>query len=289
MEHRLPENHNCRGEPLRTPLGSWQSKNIPRDKESKSSIMESEGDFHFVKKTPANFQTKREKCFPVKKIIAVFSVLTIIIIIAWQYPAIISILQSSSFNSDASYTRLLLRDLPIGHVASSNGTVEFGDTEYYFAYSGGMIGISAPFQYDSIMSPKMGNSYKALGIEVKVANVSSDYISSFAVIMVKPTVTNYMFSTYRYTKVDVPLGNEKTVEISSGLTNEKDQFTFAYASAPNRLSFGATLIVRTSFQSKQYSTYAGLVIPEAEKDFNIEIHVYKADSNNMIIYVKPLY
>jgi len=183
----------------------------------------------------------------------------------------------------------MLRDLPIGHVGSSNGTVEFGDTKYYFGYTGGMIGISAPFQYDSIMSPEIGHSYKTLGVEIKVANVSSDYISNFVVIMVKPTVTNYMFSTYHYTKVNIPIEDERTVDISSGLISETNQFTFAYASAPAFPSYGATLIVRTSSQSKQYSTYAGLIIPEAENDFNIEIHVYQADSSKMIIYVKPLY
>lgn len=59
-DHRLPENHLCIGEPLRTPLGSLDSKNtIERAKHPKWNNMESEGEFHFKKKLPFSYKAER--------------------------------------------------------------------------------------------------------------------------------------------------------------------------------------------------------------------------------------
>jgi hypothetical protein len=46
-EHRLPENHNCKGAPPRTPLGSYQSKQRTATEKKGRRGMVSEGDFHF--------------------------------------------------------------------------------------------------------------------------------------------------------------------------------------------------------------------------------------------------
>lgn len=60
MEHRLPENHDCRGQPPRTPLGYWEPKNtIGRARKHKWGNMESEGEFHSKKKTPFSYKTER--------------------------------------------------------------------------------------------------------------------------------------------------------------------------------------------------------------------------------------
>jgi hypothetical protein len=177
-------------------------------------------------------------------------------------------------------------------IRSGNYTepIELGDAEYSFSYITFIvraININAPFKSDEIQYPKVGDLYEGLGIEVKVENVSSDYISDYVVIKVRPIVDNYMFSTYRYTKVDIPVGDAKTVEISSGLINKTNQYTFIYPFAPSLV--GADLIVKTASQSKQYSAYVGLIVAEAKSDFDIEIRVFKADSNKMVLYVKPLY
>jgi hypothetical protein len=178
-------------------------------------------------------------------------------------------------------------------IRSGNYTepIEFGDTEYYFSYITAIypeISIHAPFNSDEIQYPKVGDSYQGLGIEVKVANVSSDYISDYVVIKIRSTTDNYMFSTYRMTKVDIPLYYTKTVDISSGLINETNQYSFQYLFAPST-GTSANLLVKTNSLTKQYSVYVGLIVAEARDDFNIEIRVFKAGSNNMVIYVKPLY
>jgi hypothetical protein len=77
-----------------------------------------------------------------------------------------------------------------------------------------------------------------------------------------------------------------TVNISSGLTNETHQYTFTY--------FSSDLFVASSSQTKEYSISTGTSIStgvngDAEKDFNIEIRVYKIEAKYLIIYVKPLY
>jgi hypothetical protein len=68
-EHRLPENHDCKGAPARTPLGSYQSKQRIPKKEKTKGGMASEGDFHFekapiygenVKRGPYNLRRRRD-------------------------------------------------------------------------------------------------------------------------------------------------------------------------------------------------------------------------------------
>ena len=178
-------------------------------------------------------------------------------------------------------------------IRSGNYTepIELGDAEYYFSYTTFIfreINIYAPFNSYSIQNPKIGTSYEKLGLEVKIANVSSDYISDYVVIKVRPITENYMFATYRYTKVDIPLGDTRTVNISSGIIEKTNQYSFRYVVA-SLSGYGGELAIKTSSQSRQYTAYSGLIVAEAKSDFDIEISVFKVDSNNMVIYVKPLY
>lgn len=63
MEHRLPENHKCHETPPRTPLGSYYAKQRSVEKTAtKTGVMESEGELHFVKKRPLGL--KRRRRFP---------------------------------------------------------------------------------------------------------------------------------------------------------------------------------------------------------------------------------
>lgn len=134
MKHRLPENHDCRGEPPRTPLGSYDSKKIIRNASQtnyKSSIMKSEGDFHFEKKTPISYRPKRRKSIPVRKIVGALIVLGIVAILVWQSPAIISMFKSTSNPSNpfSGYTKVTL-------VVSQPNSVQFGDNVYGLGYVG---------------------------------------------------------------------------------------------------------------------------------------------------------
>jgi hypothetical protein len=111
-----------------------------------------------------------------------------------------------------------------------------------------------------------------------------------------------MFYTYHYNRVEIPCEQGApsaqnctvTVSLTSSTTNKTNQYTFEYPFGP---SYGpapthtksATLIVKTSSQSKQYEAPIGVFIGQAEHDFNIEIRIYQANSNFMVIYVKPLY
>src|SRR4030067_3279985 len=215
-------------------------------------------------------------------VVAVF-VVAVIGIILWQSSAITSLFQNSaSIVPGASYTTLLIRS------GNPSEPIKLGDTEYSFHYMTVQLTIYAPFQSDYIPSPKIGDSYQGLGIELKVANVTSDYLSGYIVINVRPTINSYMFSTYHLTQVDFPVGKAKTVDISSGLIDRTNQLTFAYPSAPP-VGSGATLYVSNTTQSKSYLAYAGLIVVEAKNDFDIEIRVSKIDSTRMLLYVKPLY
>lgn len=229
-----------------------------------------------------------------KKLIVLSVVVVVIGFLVYFGPAIMFFVQNPSSSSNASYTRLMIRT-PYGYGVNYT-TVEFGDTEYNFLYVTGMISIYAPFQSYPISDPEVGHTYNSLGLEIKVENVSSDYLSDYVVIEVKPTVTNYMFSTYRYTKVNLtncpiiqygpPLNYSITVNISSGLTNETHQYTFTY--------FSSDLFVNSSSQTKEYSISTGTSIStgvngDPTKDFNIEIRVYKIEADYLVIYVKPLY
>lgn len=122
----------------------------------------------------------------------------IVFLVAWYHPVIFSIFQGSSSGSDTSpvtYTNVMIRS------GKFSSPIDFGDAEYYFTYVMGSMTISAPFDSYLIQSPTIGRSYQKLGIEVRIANISSDYISDYIVIDVRPLTDSYMFDTYRYTKL----------------------------------------------------------------------------------------
>jgi uncharacterized protein YkwD len=96
IDHRLPENHACIRQPPRKPLGSWDSKKtIERARRHKWSDMESEGEFHFKKKTRYSYNSnrrqyktgRRKKRVPVRKVVsavtAIVGVLAIGLIIGF--------------------------------------------------------------------------------------------------------------------------------------------------------------------------------------------------------------
>lgn len=143
--------------------------------------------------------------------------------------------------------------------------------------------VYAPFQSKTYI-PTEGKTYSDLGIEIKVSKVSSDYISNYIVILVKPTVQNYMASLH-YTKVSIALYETKAVNISSGLINKTNQYWFSYTQITHPTFNEPQLTIRTNSQSKSYVVIAGFAI----REFEIETRVYKIESGYMVIYVKPLY
>jgi len=271
IEHRLPENHSCINAPARTPLGPWKAKKAPTVR---------------IEKIPSSFspitEGKPRKRRNLKKIGITLLAIMVMGALLWYAPTIISYFRTPTDSSDEySYTNMTLRDLPLNEVNAT--IIEFGDTEYSFRYLGGYLMVYAPFQSKTYI-PTEGKTYSDLGIEIKVSKVGSDYISNYIVILVKPTIQNYMASLY-YTKVSIALYESKAVNISSGLINKTNQYWFTYTQITHPTFNEPQLTIRTDSQSKSYVVIAGFTI----REFEIETRVYKIESGHMIIYVKPLY
>jgi hypothetical protein len=224
-----------------------------------------------------------------RKYVGLGVVVIVIVALLYYAPTIISYIQnptnSSNGSSTTSYTNLTLRALPASEVDAK--TIEFGDTDYTFTYStflGYHLYMDLPFQSKDYTITQ-GETYKDCGVEIKVSKIDSDYISGYVVILVKPTVQNYMFSQFHYTKVNITLGWTQAVNISSGLINKTNQYWFSYTHIIHPSFYEPQLTIRTTSQSNNYVVF----YDETIRDFDIETSVYKIDSYYMVIYVKPLY
>jgi hypothetical protein len=215
-------------------------------------------------------------------------VLALIVVAAllwWSAPTIISYFQNSA-SSDNSYTSVTLRDR-----MNNTATLVFGDAEYSFAYYGGLVFSFSTFINNSgPYTAKTGDTYRDIGIEVKVKNITADYISNYIVILVKPTVQNYMASLH-YTLVNVTLNQAVWVNISSSLVSETHKYGFMYTKVVHPTMYEPQLTIYAGTQQKIYYVYASgsYMWSTNIKDFNIETTVFKTESQYMVIYVKPLY
>jgi hypothetical protein len=222
-------------------------------------------------------------------VIAVIGVISL-----WYALAVIYNLPNPSptpYNS--SYTSLLIKSY------DPNSKIVFGDTEYFFSYLGEpqqlALIIYPPISSSVRLIPEIGHSYETVGLEMKVVSMNADVMS----VEIRPTVENYMFSTYHYTRVEIPCeqgaqaDQNATVTVSlAGSANKTRQYAFEYPFAPSATPgsmFNVTLIVKDSSQSKQYEAAVGFDVTQAKFDFNIQITIYQAFSNYMVIYVRPLY
>jgi hypothetical protein len=219
---------------------------------------------------------------PITKLIILGVVVIVVGAFLW-----LSIIPSYFRNSsyDAPYTSLTLRD-----GMNNTVTLDFGDTEYTLTYSSGYLSDytfieTATVPYTHLLHA--GDVYREFGIEIDVSKVSSDYISNYVVILVRPTIQNYMASLF-YTKVNMTLYQSQAVNISSGLTNEKHLYWFTYTPSPYGFSNIGRLEVQNSSQRNYYDVYVGRVISYGDNS-DIEIRVFKLESQYMVIYVKPLY
>lgn len=212
-------------------------------------------------------------------------VVAVVVALLWFAPSITSYFQNSN-SSDASYTSLTLRD-----GMNNTATLEFGDTEYSIVYYyGAGLYVSTFIGGDKSHTPNTGDTYRDFGIEIKVSNVTSDYISNYIVILVKPTVQNYMASLH-YTEINITLNQEIYVNISSGLTNETHKYGFVYTQIMHPTIYEPQLTIYAGTQQKTHLVYASGSYTWSTniKDFNIETTVFKTESQYMVIYVKPLY
>lgn len=283
-EHRIPEKHDCPNLPKPLPLGSAShprkdpyalTKPRKREKEKKKEIIVSEGPYHFVKETRSEKPERKIK-HPIKIAIALAALVILGVCLGYF------LIPYSQKSSNESYVKLTLRDLA---ATEANETViEFGDTEYSFQYNGGFLWVRIPFQ-SKYYVPSEGDVYHDFGIEIKVLKRSSDYISDYIVILVRPTVQNYMFTQFHYTKVNITLHETKAVNISSGLINKTNQYWLTYTQDVHPTFSEPQLIVQTTSQSKIYYVWYGVTI----REFEIEIKIYKITPQYIIIYVKPLY
>ncbi|MGA3191891.1 MAG: hypothetical protein ABSD73_05180 [Candidatus Bathyarchaeia archaeon] len=222
----------------------------------------------------------------IRKLVGLAIVVVIIGLLLYYAPTIISFVQNPS-SSGSSYnapcTSLTLRDGTSG--TNHTTTLDFGDTEYTFEYSiGSYFEASTFIEPYEIYTPHIGDVYRYCGIEIDISKVTSDYISSYIVFLVKPTVQNYMASLH-YTKVNITLNNDVAVNISSGLTNETHQYYFAYDGMVSPMEIDGWLEVWFSSQGQKFDAVVGNTITV----FNIEIRPFKVQSHYMVIYVKPLY
>ncbi len=314
-EHRLPESHECSNLPKEPPpyispiapegetprVGLCpkchfaQSDMIDYDAETMtfkcrrcgfkySQLKAFPHDYVQPKdKTEYRKKPKTRRSFPFRKIIGLVVVLIIIGAFLWYAPTLISYFQnlsSQNQNSSGAYTSLTLRDR-----MNNTATIEFGDTEYSFAYYyGGGLTVWTFLEGSEFYTPHKGDTHRDFGIEVKVSDVTSDYISNYIVILVKPIVQNYSASLH-YTKVTIALHETQAVNISSGLINKTNQYWFFYTQITHPSFYEPQLTIGTASQSKDYIVVAGFTI----RDFEIETRIFKIESGYMVIYVKPLY
>ena len=222
----------------------------------------------------------------IKKLIILGVVVAIAGILLWFSP-IPSYFQNSANSSyNAPYTSLTLR---VG--MNYSATLDFGDTEYDIMYPyGNYLGVSTFIDSTNLHTfnaPHSGDVYKYAGIEIDVSKVASDYISDYIVILVKPTIQNYMASLF-YTKVNMTIYQSQAVNISSGLTGERRLYWFTYT--PSQYGSGniVRLEVQNSSQRIYYDVYVGRVIGYSDNS-DLEIRVFEVESQYMVIYVKPLY
>ncbi len=109
---------------------------------------------------------------------------------------------------------------------NSSATLEFGDTEYGSGYQASFLSCGTIFN-TTTHTPHNGDTYRDFGIEVKVNDIASDYLSNYIVISVKPLILNYAASLH-YTRLNLTLNEAQFVNISSGIVNETHEYAFMY-------------------------------------------------------------
>jgi len=116
--------------------------------------------------------------------------------------------------------------------------------------------------------------YKDIGIEIKVSGVYSDYI----VLFVKSTVSNYL-AQLSFTKLTIAQGQYQTINFSG------NEYTVGYLQNPpyyvNKL-----VVITSLLQTREYQVYSSEII---NCDLGLEIRVYKATSEYIIIFIKSSY
>lgn len=273
-KHRLPESHNCLGLPKER---TWENRKIIRKKKeySRNDYGRKKRTYSNKQKSPSRRKSSKKKIAFV--LVAVF-IISIILVLFWNNSLfdLFFLNDSQSQTNDASYTELTLR-------SGDSKIIEFGDTEYSLYYGTMFLEIHAPFKND-LFRPSEVKTFRNLGLEIKVSKIDEDYLSKYVVILVKPTIQNYMSSLF-YTKVIVPLYQTKTVNISSGLIDKTNEYWFSYSQEVYSLVTEHKLTIGSGSQSETKGIAEGLTY----KLFEIETKIYKINSDNIVIYVKPLY
>ncbi|MEM3770401.1 MAG: zinc finger AN1 domain-containing stress-associated protein [Candidatus Bathyarchaeia archaeon] len=181
LEHRLPESHSCPNLPPRTPLGSWQTKKeiaIAHAEEKKGKFV-SEGELHFIKEEGKSERKEVRKPFPTKKVVGVLILVSVMGVLIWQLPVILSYFQN------LSYKKLTITN---GQIQD----VEFNGNKFGILYSHDPS--AGDYHTLAVATPAFQvriyrHVYKSqvihcdLGLEIKVDEVTDSYIT----IYVKPS------------------------------------------------------------------------------------------------------
>jgi hypothetical protein len=230
----------------------------------------------------------------IKKVVGLGVVVAIVGAFLWFSPTILSYFQN--FPSSASYTSLSLTLRDTDTMGSNQiATLDFGDTEYNFSYSSYLgLFVSTFMDYEGY-TPHIGDVYKFDGIEIDVSNITSDYISNYILVLVKPTVQNYMASLH-YTRLNITLNHDIAVNISSGITNETHLYDFSYHIIVISHQFGPPESTNLEIHTdNNYTEVEAYVYPPNTPEtymvrvLNIEIRAFAVEPQYMVIYVKPLY
>lgn len=267
IEHRLPENHNCINQPARTPLGRWKAKKSQSERLPKTAISQikktekkakkrttEDGEFYFIKGEDYGARTKK----PIKKIIAVLLAVIIVGFVLWKSPMIISFFQSYLVHSPYTEVTVVRGEFP---------TVQFGDTEYTFAFRYENIGVSTPL-FESETFPAIENkTHTVFGIKIKISEVQSNNVT----LLIKTIIEDYLAQS-PYRKLTIASGQYQRVNFSG------NQYTFSYFD--DKIAFSTPLMEYKEYQAQESTIH---------RDLGVEIRVYKVSSDYVILFVKPLY
>jgi hypothetical protein len=225
---------------------------------------------------------------PRTKLIALAIGLIVVVGALLWFLVVPSYFQNSHISSqNAAYTSLTLRT-----GINNTATIKFGDTDYSFSYyyyyphpEGSYLTVSTFVDSNTHYGVKIGDTYTDFGVEAKVSDVGWDDVSNYIVILVKPVIQNY--ASIHYTRLNLTLGQAKSVNINSSSGNETRQYIFSYTQSAYGTSVVSQITIRTNSQEETYSVFENC--PFVGEELNVAVRIYKIESSYMVIYVKPLY
>ena len=233
------------------------------------------------KTSPTN-KADRKKPLPLRKILAVAAVATILILSFLFIPKLIPIIPTSQTLN--GYTELrLTRDYS---PSPTRTTVKVGDLDYMFLYDwGGFLSvINSLGEGKGYGKPVNGSVYNDYGMELQITQVSEDQLT--LLIRGNP---NY-FSQTGYTRLTIAQGQTQTITFSGNeytIAHLQETGTVYNQGVPAYQATVSYLVVATPLlQNRKYYATNGSLI---DCDLGLTIKVYKTLPEYITLYTKPSY